>query len=413
MNEIFTTAVALFAGLMMTRFFKLIHLKFRDVTAFLLAGILVGPYVLGRFDGFDTVQKVEVLHDINDVALAFIAFSIGAEFRLDKIKATGKAATVIGIVQAVAATALVDLSLIALHFIFGNEVLPLPVCLTLGAIASATAPAATLLVIKQYHAEGPLTSLLLPIVALDDAVGLIVFAISFGVSEALIGGNLSVITVLINPLLEIVCSLLLGSLLGAVLAELEEFFENPGQRLALAISMVFFGLALSGVKFSFGAVTVGFSSLLVLMMLGTLFCNLSSHSEEVFFHSDEWTTPLYACFFVLSGAELDLSVFANWRIIVIGVVYVLFRMAGKYLGARLSAKAMQCPSDVVKYLGITLFPQAGVALGMSATAMALGTTEGILIRNVVLFSVLIYELIGPSLTRYSLIKAHEIQVKEK
>ena len=315
----------------------------------------------------------------------------------------------IGVLQAVASTVTVDIALIVLHFIFGNEVLPLSVCLTLGAIAAATAPAATLLVIKQYHAEGPVTELLLPIVALDDAVGLVIFALSFGVAQALEGGQLSVITVLINPLLEIVGSVIMGSLIGLVLSKLETTFHSAGSRLALAISLVFFALAASGLNYQFGQLEIGFSSLLVLMMMGTVFCNTSQYSEEVFFRSDEWTVPLYTVFFVLSGAALDLGVFTNVQIIIIGITYVMCRMIGKYFGASLSARMTKCSDNVIRYLGITLFPQAGVALGMSSTAMALGTTEGTLIRNVVLFSVLIYELIGPALTRSALIKAGEIK----
>lgn len=409
MNKIFVVAVALFSGMMMTRLFKVLHLNFPNVTAFLIAGIVAGPYLLGRYNGLDSIEAVNSLHNINDVALAFIAFSIGAEFRLDKLKNTGKQALIIGILQAVASTVIVDIALIVLHFIFGNEVLPLSVCLTLGAIAAATAPAATLLVIKQYHAEGPVTELLLPIVALDDAVGLVIFALSFGVAQALEGGQLSVITVLINPLLEIVGSVIMGSLIGLVLSKLETTFHSAGSRLALAISLVFFALAASGLNYQFGQVEIGFSSLLVLMMMGTVFCNTSQYSEEVFFRSDEWTVPLYTVFFVLSGAALDLGVFTNIQIIIIGVTYVICRMIGKYFGASFSARMTKCSDNVIRYLGITLFPQAGVALGMSSTAMALGTTEGTLIRNVVLFSVLIYELIGPALTRSALIKAGEIK----
>ena len=413
MRILLAVAFALFAGLMMTRVFKYLHLNFPDVTAFLIAGVLVGPYVLGATAvpglGFDSAEDLEKVSVISKVALGFIAFDIGNEFRLAQLKKTGKTATVIGIVQALFATILVDIVLIALHFILGPEVLPLPVAITLGAIASATAPAATLMVVRQYKAKGEVTDLLLPIVALDDAVGLVVFAVSFGIAQAINGGSVSIITVVVNPILEIICSLALGALMGWLLTVLEKIFFSNSNRLSLTIAFVIMTIALSSVKIPFASgLNIGFSSLLVCMMLGTMFCNLSEYSVDIMSRSSKWTAPLYAVFFVLSGAELDLGVFRYPLIILVGVVYILVRCLGKYFGARLSAKLTHCSETVRKYLGITLFPQAGVALGMVVSAQALGPEMGGTIRNIVLFSVLIYELVGPLLTRMSLKKAGEI-----
>ena len=413
MRILLATAFALFAGLMMTRAFKYLKLKLPDVTAFLIAGVLVGPFVLGALHvpglGFGSAEELSRVSFLSTVALGFIAFDIGNEFRLAQLRQTGRTATVIGIVQAAAATLLVDAALIGLHFILGPEVLPLPVAITLGAIASATAPAATLMVVRQYKAKGEVTGLLLPIVALDDAVGLVIFAVSLGVAQAIDGGTLSAVSVVVNPLLEIVCSLVLGALMGGLLTLLEKIFFSNSNRVCLTISFVIMTIALSGIEIELGGgVKLGFSSLLVCMMLGTSFCNLSEYSVDIMQRSGKWTGPLYAVFFVLSGAQLDLSVFRYGGVVLIGLVYILVRCAGKYLGSLAGSTAMRCSPNVRKYLGVTLFPQAGVALGMVVTAQALGPEMGATIRNIILFSVLVYELFGPLLTKLALTRAGEI-----
>lgn len=412
MNLFLWVAIALFAGLMFTRVFKALHLNFPDVTAFLIAGLLIGPFAIGRLGipgvGFQSFQDLEKVSLLNDAALGFIAFSIGSEFRLSELKHTGKAATVIGIFQALTACILVDLALLVMHFILGPDVLPMSVVITMGAIATATAPAATLMVVRQYKAHGPLTKLLLPIVALDDAVGLVVFSVSFGVARAMQGGNLDMISIVVNPIIEIVASLVLGSLLGLVMSELEKLFYSNSNRLSMTISFVFLTIALSYLEIPVGAVTISFSSLLVCMMVGTVFCNMSDFSEDIMHRAEKWTAPLNATFFVLSGAALDLGVFSNWQYVVIGIIYILFRSLGKYYGARESSRAMHCDSNVIKYLGITLLPQAGVALGMCNQAAALGGAEASIIRNITLFGVLIYELFGPLMTRNALMSAGEI-----
>ncbi len=392
----------------MTRLFK--PLKLPSVTAYLIAGVLIGPYCLGALGiaglGFESVAAVSHLSLISEVALGFIAFSIGNEFRLSDLKKTGHQALIIGILQALVAALLVDGALIAVHFIVPDK-LSIAQAITLGAIATATAPAATLMVVRQYKAKGPLTKLLLPIVALDDAVGLVVFAVSFGIAKTLVSGQIDLISIFVNPLVEIVCSLLLGAVMGWVLTQLEKLFNSNTNRLNLTIAAVFLTASLSMLDFHIGAVHIQFSSLLVCMMLGTVFCNICPLSHDLMAASDKWTSPLFALFFVISGAELELSVFADYIIVIIGLVYILFRSAGKYFGAMVSAKLSHCSPAICKYLGITLLPQAGVALGMCITAMQLGV-EGILIRNITLFAVLIYELIGPLLTRQALQAAGEI-----
>lgn len=393
----------------MTRAFK--PFKLPSVTAYLIAGVLIGPYFLGALHingvGFISEEAVSRLSLISEVSLAFIAFSIGNEFRLEELKKTGRQALVIGIFQALVATVLVDLALFAVHLIMPDK-LSLAQLLTLGAIATATAPAATLMVVRQYKANGPLTKLLLPIVALDDAVGLIVFAVSFGIAKSLVSGSVDLISIIVNPLIEIVASLALGALMGYLLTQLERMFNSNTNRLNMTIAQVFLAASISMIKIQAGPVHIGFSSLLVCMMLGTVFCNTCPLSQDVMTASDKWTSPLFALFFVVSGAELQLSVFKDSAIIMIGIIYVIFRCLGKYLGAHYSAKATHCSPEICKYLGITLFPQAGVALGMCATAMQLGE-QGNLIRNITLFAVLIYELVGPLMTKDALMKSGEIK----
>ena len=408
MQALLSISIALFAGLMLSRLAKKVELP--AVTAYLVAGILIGPYVLGAFGvpglGFTSLADVKTYSILSDVALGFIAFSIGNEFRLSQLKKTGKQATVIGIFQAVFTTLLVDAALIGLHFAIPDK-LPLPTAIVMGAIASATAPAATLMVVRQYKAKGPLTDILLPIVALDDAVGLILFAVSFGVAKALISGKIDIISIILEPILEVVLSLGLGFIMGMLFTFCERFFHSRSKRLAMSVTFVLITVALSMLKFEIGGIHIAFSSLLVCMMLGTVFCNVCDFSEELMDRIDRWTAPLFVLFFVISGAELELSVFGDLLIVLVGLVYILTRSFGKYFGARISAGATHCEPNIQKYLGITLLPQAGVALGMAIKSEALGP-EGAIIANLTLFSVLIYELIGPLLTKISLLKAGEI-----
>ena len=409
MNILLSVSVALLTGLLMTRAFK--PFKLPAVTAYLIAGVLIGPYCIGALHieglGFSTMDEVSVLSLVSQVALGFIAFSIGNEFRLSDLKKIGKQAFVIGIFQALVATLFVDLALLAVHLMM-PEKLTLAQALTLGAIATATAPAATLMVVRQYKAKGPLTSLLLPIVALDDAVGLVAFAVSFGIAKTLVSGTVDLISILVNPLVEIVCSLLLGAIMGWFLTQLEKMFNSNTNRLNMTIAFVFMTVALSMMSFHIGPVHVGFSSLLVCMMLGTVFCNICPLSHDLMGAADKWTSPLFALFFVISGAELELSVFTDIAIVGIGVIYIIFRCLGKYTGTFASAKATKCEPQICKYLGITLFPQAGVALGMCTTAMQLGA-QGNLIRNITLFAVLVYEIVGPLLTKMALTAAGDIK----
>lgn len=400
-------AACLVGGLILSRLAKKANLP--AVTAYLVAGLLLGPFCLGRVGipgiGFSSLEQVETMKIITQVALGFIAFTIGNEFRLSQLKTMGKQAVTVGILQAVVTTVFVDVALIVLHFI-APQVISIPSAITLGAIAAATAPAATLMVVKQYKANGPMTKLLLMVVAIDDAVGLVLFSVSYGVASALEQGSLNWIGVVVEPLVEIVLSLALGTVAGFAMDRVEEYFHSRSKRLTISVAFVLLTVGLSSVEFHVGPVHCGFSLLLVCMMTGTVFCNVCDTSMELMDRVDGWTAPLNVLFFVLSGAELNLEVLSNPLVLLVGVVYIIFRSAGKISGSYISCAMTNCSETIKKHLGITLLPQAGVALGMALTATNLA--DGVMVRNVVLFSVLVYELVGPTLTKRSLMAAGEI-----
>ncbi|MCD8346250.1 MAG: cation:proton antiporter [Oscillospiraceae bacterium] len=400
-------SLAMICGLLMTRLAKLVHLP--AVTAYLVTGILLGPFCLGSLGieglGFTSLEQVDSFSIISQVALAFIAFLIGNEFKVSELKSMGKQAITVGILQAVVTTIVVDIGLIALHFIFPNAI-SLPAAITLGAIASATAPAATLMVVNQYKAHGPLTKLLLMVVAIDDAVGLVLFSVSYGIADALEQGRVSVVNIVLEPVIEIVLSVVLGVLMGLLLRWFEKFFKSRANRMSISIGIVVLAAAVSMTELEIGGVKIGFSLLLTCMITGAIFCNTSELSATVMENDDRWTSALSVLFFVISGAELDLSILGQPLVLLVGITYIVFRSIGKIFGAFSSTKLTGCSPEIQKYLGITLLPQAGVALGMATTAANL--QDGALIRNVVLFSVMVYELVGPTLTKIALKRAGEI-----
>ena len=403
-------SIALIAGLLMSRLAKEVNLP--AVTSYLVAGLLLGPFVLGRLGlsglgiGFGSLEQVEGYGVVTQVALGFIAFVIGNEFRLSSLRSMGQQAITVGIAQAVITTALVDVALVGVHLLF-PQVLSLASAITLGSIAAATAPAATLMVVKQYKAKGPLTHLLLMVVAIDDAVGLVLFSASYGVANALEQGHMDLLSVVVEPLMEILLSLLLGAVAGYLLNLLEVYFHSRSKRMSLSVAFVLLTVGVSMLEVEVGGVRCGFSLLLVCMMTGTVFCNVCPTSEELMDRLDRWVSPINILFFVLSGAELDLTILSNPLVLLVGVVYIANRSLGKIGGAYASCRATKCSPSIQKYLGITLLPQAGVALGMAAEAAWL--SDGHMVRNVVLFSVLVYELVGPTLTRMALTAAGEIR----
>lgn len=403
-------SLALIFGLVMSRAAKLFNLP--AVTSYLIGGLLLGPYAIGAFGipgiGFNSLEDLNALAIVTQVALGFIAFLIGNEFRVKDLKVMGRQAIIVGIAQAVITTLIVDAGIIVLHFAF-PELISLSSAIVLGAIAAATAPAATLMVVKQYKAKGPLTKLLLMVVAIDDAVGLIVFALSFGIATALESGAISLVSVLVEPILEILLSVILGAVLGWALNAMEIYFHSRSKRLSVAVAFVILTVGVASLEFEIAGVKCGFSLLLACMILGAVFCNICEASEELMDRTDRWSSPVNILFFVLSGAELDLKIIANPMVLIIGLVYIALRSFGKIFGAFISAKATNCSKEIQEHLGITLLPQAGVALGMAIQATALN--NGAVVRNVILFSVLVYELVGPNLTKRSLVKAGEIDLR--
>ena len=381
-------AIAMAAGLAMSRVIRYVHLP--NVTAYLIAGVLLGP-VFGVLD----VSTISSLSIISDVALGFIAYSIGAEFKLSYLKNIGIKPIVITCFESVFASLVVFLALNAISQ-------PLPVSLTLAAIAAATAPAATLMVIRQYKAKGPVCSMLLPVVAMDDATGLILYAVlsNLAISLDREGTQLSAVSLLLMPLLQIIFSLLLGVAIGFVLSLVLRFFHSRGNKLALTLCAVFLGVGLSATN------VLNLSSLLVCMMIGATMVNLCHDSTAMLEQCDRFTPPLFMLFFVLSGAGLDFSVLTTVGLV--GVIYVIARVAGKVLGATLGAVVEKCDRNIIRYLGLTLIPQAGVAIGMARLAMQDLPEYGAIINAVVLAGTLVYELTGPVITKTALLKAGEI-----
>ncbi|MGN1066381.1 MAG: cation:proton antiporter [Candidatus Fimimonas sp.] len=407
-NALLAIAVALILGLLVTRLMKLIGLP--NVTGYLLVGLIIGPYALGII----SPEVNESLSVISTVALGFIGFSIGVEFKLSHIKEIGKSAITITMFQALMATLCVDVTLIA----FGSLLdMPIHEALILGAIATATAPAATLMVVRQYKAKGIVTGTLLPVVALDDAVGLIVFSISNSVALSMASGtSISVMTILVWPLVEIIASLVIGGLIGALLSIIPRFFKSRDNRLIASIVAVFLSL---GVCELFGyledshGLPFGLSDLLVCMMAGAVFVNVRSEARQMMEGVDHWTPVVLMLFFILSGAELNFRMFSSIIMVLCILVYIVSRCVGKYFGTMLGATITKSDKNVRKYLGITLFPQAGVAIGMATMCknefVKVGMPDiGAKIVTITMCSVLIYELVGPVLTKWALTKAGEI-----
>ena len=387
MNVLLALAIAFAMGLFFSRLIRYIHLP--NVTAYLLAGLVVGPYVLNAL----TPEMNTQLSIISDVALGFIAYSIGSEFKMSYLKEIGIKPIIITIFEGCTASLLVFLVL----FLIGQ---PLPLCLALGAIAAATAPAATLMVIRQYKANGPVSKMLLPVVAMDDALGLILYAVMIALARTIERGEvLTVMTLVVKPLVEIVGSLALGVVIGLVLVYVLRFFHSRGNKLSLTIMVVFAAVGLSNMW--------GLSSLLVCMMVGATMVNLCRQSDAMLEQCDRFTPPLFLLFFVLSGANLDLAVLPT--VGVVGIAYVLTRAVGKALGATIGAKLEKCDANIVKYLGFTLIPQAGVAIGMARMCQTSLPEYGTVINAVVLAGTLIYELTGPVITKIALTKAGEIK----
>lgn len=414
MNQILCIALALFVGLLSSRLMKL--LKLPNVTGYLIAGIIFGPFVLGKYIGGWSTDNPETSINavkwISEIALGFIAFTIGCSFKKQAIQHIGKRVIIITLFEALGAAIITIGGLLIAH-IFLEDRLPISLILTFGAIASATAPAATLMVIRQYKAKGPVVDTLIPVVAFDDAVALIAFAVLFSISKSLSSNTaLNVMDILVWPLVEIFGSLVLGAVLGFGISLGFRFFKSRANRSILIICAVLIVVGLSMLAKSKGW-KVSISSLLACMMIGAIFINFRSDAGRTLERIDGITPPLYMLFFVISGASLDITIFVSkgaLTLVIIALVYVFARCLGKWLGAYFGSRAVHSEPVVQKYLGFTLFPQAGVAIGLATTANQAFPDARLasLVLAVVLTATIIYELAGPIITKISLKKAGEI-----
>ncbi len=387
LNTMTYVAIMLLAALLAGKLVK--KMKLPNVTGYLVIGLLIGPNCIGILPE----EFLGSMSIVTDLALGCIAFSIGAEFRIKFLKRVGKAPIVIGVLEGVGAVLVVDLVLL----ICGYDV---TFALAMGAIASATAAASTLMIVKQYKASGPVTNTLLPVVALDDAVALMAFGISMAVANVVSShGTASVGKLLLEPCIEIIGGIAFGALLGIIMVFAVKWYTGRGNRLAVTIMMIMLCVGVSNM--------VGFSSLLACMVLSMVFVNLSGFREKIYEPLDRITPPVYMMFFIISGASLDVTIIAS--VGAVGAIYVIGRVVGKVLGAALGAHISKAPKIVSKWLGFTLIPQEGVAIGLATSAAATLPEYGKKIQTIVLCGVVIYELIGPIITKMALIKAGEIK----
>ena len=386
MTIVLYLSLAMVVALLMTRVTRLVRLP--NVTAYLIAGVLIGPGVLNLLNS-DSIGTLSVL---TSVSLGFIAFSLGDEFKLSTLKQIGSQAMIITLFEALGAIVLVDCITVALGF-------PPAMCITLGALAASTAPAETLMVVRQYKADGPLTRMLLPVVAADDAIGLIAYSISINVAIALAQHeSLNIVSTFLIPLVQIAVALLSGALIGFAAALSHRFFRSHTNRMSIAIAGVFACTALAD--------QFGLSSLLMCMAMGAVYVNLRDDAERVLGCVDDWTYPLFMLFFVISGASLDLGSLP--KVGLLGLVYIVTRFGGKWVGSYLGSTLTHQPDVIRQNIGFALMPQAGVAIGMATLAAAQLPGYGTQVQTVILAGTLVYELIGPLSAKFALSRAHEI-----
>lgn len=390
MHILFYLGVILLAGLIGSKIASL--LKLPDVTGYLVAGVLIGPSLF-HIIPHDISARLTI---VSEVALGFIAYSIGSEFNFNHLKKVGNSIILITIFEALGAVLLINLSML---FIFQKSV---PFSLVIGAIAAATAPAATLMVIRQYKAKGPLVDTLLPIVAIDDAVGIIVFGISITIAKALVfsNGEISLFSMIAKPFIEIILAIVIGIGVGIILSYIANKAKGQDRLLTVSIGIIF---ACIGIATEFDL-----SPLLLCMSLGATVTNTVPNSKRVLTITDRVTPPVFVAFFTIAGAELNVRILADVGLV--GIGYIILRMLGKMAGASLGAKIAHCPKNVQKYLGFTLVPQAGVAIGLAMAAETVLPTHGAEIRVIILAATVVYELIGPLMTKFALFKAGEAQI---
>lgn len=363
--------------------------KLPNVSGYLVAGLFIGPSFI-KFIGPQDIKSFSV---INELALAVIAFSIGNEFVIKDMLKLGKSIAIITLAEVIGAIAVV---FSVMYYLFNQ---PFAFSIVIASMSAATAPAATLLVMRQYKAKGPLTNTILPVVALDDVFGIIAFGIAMSLAKQSIGeGSFSLAHMIGGPAIEIVGSLLLGLLLGVILAFIAK--KSSGRDELQAVSLMMIGVA-TGISNK-----LGLSPLLTCIVIGTTIVNTLNNSKRVFDSINDFATPVYILFFTLAGASLDLSILLSVGFL--GIAYVLARAGGKMLGAWSGAKALKADPMVTKYLGLALLPQGGISIGLLVLVSQQLPEFSVAISTIIMFSVLIYEVTGPIFAKLALQKADEI-----
>jgi Kef-type K+ transport system membrane component KefB len=389
MTPLFYLAIILLGGVLFGRLVK--YLRLPNVTGYIICGLIFGPYVLNIIPQ-STVISFSIF---SDVALGFIAFTIGCEFKGSYLKRVGSMPIVIAIFESVVAVILVTIGL----YVYTRD---FSFSLMLGSIAAATAPAATILIIKQYRAKGETTETLMSVVALDDAVAIICFGLAMAAVKFLSSTGSNMLLNILTPFYEIGISIVIGFVLGILFELPLKMFKKTSNRTCLIIAFVFVCVGLTNL--------VGGSPLLGCMAFGCTFININKKGFEIQDIVDIITPPIFVIFFVESGASLDITILPSLGIV--GIIYILFRVIGKIFGAYTGAVITKAPQNVKKYLGLALIPQAGVAIGLSLLFEQAYPAIGGSIKAVILCATLIYEIIGPAVSKYALVKAGDITVEK-
>lgn len=408
-NLVLGLAVLLLTGLAFGKLSKRLHIP--NVTGYLLGGFLIGPGFFSlffpQFQGIVTLEYVETLKIIADIELAFIAFSVGTEFRFEYLKRLGPAPIVIAILESLFAVIFITVGLLLFGF-------PLYIALAFGAVGGATAPAATVMVIRQYKAKGPLTEMIYSVVALDDASGLIFFGLATAMIHVLIGTTAQPIWwMIVLPILEILVAMAVGLIAGFLLVWLTNVFTGRGNRISVVIALLFILIGVSRLVMHLYAFEM--SSLLMAMFAGAYFTNRSKHVETIMPLVERITPPLIILFFVLSGADIQLNAF-GWSALGVLAIYLVFRVAGKLFGTFVGGQVVHVEPKIKKYLGFGLLPQGGIALGLSILMLDILPADtglafdGQFLRIVIIAAVFISEVFGPILLKVALIRSKEANV---
>jgi Kef-type K+ transport system membrane component KefB len=386
-NVILKLSIILVVGFIFGKFAKM--LKLPNVSGYLIAGLFLGP----SFFNFVSPEESESFEIISELTLSFIAFGIGSEFMLKDIVAMGKKIAIITLAEVVGAIGVV---FSVMYFIFNQD---FAFSLVIASMSAATAPAATIMVIRQYRAYGPVTKTILPVVALDDVYGIMAFGIALSIAKILVGNDgFSLLKIVGVPLMEIFGSLLLGLVLGVIISLLTKK-SDPKDELQIK-TLFFIGLS-AGIS-----MLLGLSPLLTNIMMGATLANMRSFSNRSFSSVNDFVAIFYVLFFTLAGASLDLSIL--WGVGFVGVGYIIARASGKIFGSYVGAVITKAEPTVRKYMGFALLPQGGISIGLSVLVMQQLPQYSVAITTIIMASVLFYETLGPIFAKIAIQKSGEI-----